>query len=633
MSGCSGKHEGHHLDPTNLQFSVFSSQDIKKLSVAKIMVPNTIDVLGRALPGGLYDPAMGPYDRDCDPCSTCFNLIANCPGHIGHIDLSMLVYNPVFMNTVYSILRITCLTCYRLQLPDHVQRILELQLRLVDAGYIIEAEELDILKSENGSADNGVKVKREDGEPLHPKIAEYFELLQRSPRNLYNVENNKNIESRRLCIIQSTMKAAVKKVCIHCKKTLKRVKYSYKTLMIAMPKAEMVELYKNQDDNEMDDGEKKNEDIMTALAKEKPSNKAVLADECREYFRELYANYPHFMKLLFPIFETVTATVSCPSDIFFTNVIPVTPPIVRPASKLNNRITEHPQTITYKKILLANASLKAIMDLSNLNDPKREVNESTSILLKSLEGDGKYQKLYSSWRELQSYVDEILDINLSKQNSVGVGIKQILEKKEGIIRMNMMGKRVNYAARTVITPDPNVGVDEIGVPEVFAKKLTYPVPVTNWNITELRKLVKNGPDCHPGANFIEDSKGFKTVIPVDEVKRESMAKLLFAPSADRGIQIVHRHLINGDILLLNRQPTLHRPSIMAHKARILRGEKTFRLHYSNCKSYNADFDGDEMNAHCPQNELGRSEGYNLGKLNIIMGFYILILNSYSLSFQ
>lgn len=619
MSGCTGKHEGHHWDPNTLQFSVFSSQEIKKLSVAKVMIPNTIDVLGRALPGGLYDPAMGPYDRDCDPCSTCLNLIANCPGHIGHIDLSMLVYNPVFINTVYSILRITCLSCHRLQLPENIQCILELQLRLVDAGYIIEAEELDVLKSENTTSDS-VKIKREDGEPLHPKVAEYFELLQRCPKNMYNVENNKNIESRRICIIQSTLKAAVKKNCIHCKKTLKRVKYSYKTLMIAIPKAEMVELYKNKDDDGAE-GEDQQQDAlnstaMAVKAKEKSSNKAIMADECREYFRELYANCPHFLKLLFPIFSTVSSAVTCPCDIFFTNVIPVTPPIVRPANKLNNRITEHPQTLTYKKILLANAGLKAILDLSSLNEEARggtEVGKATATLLKSLEGEGKYEKLYSSWRELQSYVDEILDINLSRQSSVGVGIKQILEKKEGIIRMNMMGKRVNFAARTVITPDPNVGVDEIGVPEVFAKKLTYPVPVTNWNITELRTLVKNGPDCHPGANFIEDNKGYKTVIPGDEVKRESMAKLLFAPSADRGIQIVHRHLINGDILLLNRQPTLHRPSIMAHKARILRGEKTFRLHYSNCKSYNADFDGDEMNAHCPQNELGRSEGYNLGE--------------------
>lgn len=90
-----------------------------------------------------------------------------------------------------------------------------------------------------------------------------------------------------------------------------------------------------------------------------------------------------------------------------------------------------------------------------------------------------------------------------------------------------------------------------------------------------------------------------------------MAKLLFN-YPEKGVKIVHRHVLNGDILLLNRQPTLHRPSIMAHRARILKEEKTFRLHYSNCKAYNADFDGDEMNAHLPQNEVARSEAYNLG---------------------
>lgn len=91
-----------------------------------------------------------------------------------------------------------------------------------------------------------------------------------------------------------------------------------------------------------------------------------------------------------------------------------------------------------------------------------------------------------------------------------------------------------------------------------------------------------------------------------------MAKTLLVSN---GPKIVHRHLLNGDILLLNRQPSLHRPSIMAHKVKVMKQEKTLRLHYSNCKSYNADFDGDEMNCHCPQNELARSEAYNLGMGN------------------
>lgn len=113
------------------------------------------------------------------------------------------------------------------------------------------------------------------------------------------------------------------------------------------------------------------------------------------------------------------------------------------------------------------------------------------------------------------------------------------------------------------------------------------------------------------ANFIEDEVGRTLIVPAnDQAKRESLAKTLMTPT-EKGIKTVHRHLLNGDVMLLNRQPTLHKNSIMAHKVRILKGEKTFRMHYSNCKSYNADFDGDEMNAHAPQNDLARSEAYNL----------------------
>lgn len=89
-------------------------------------------------------------------------------------------------------------------------------------------------------------------------------------------------------------------------------------------------------------------------------------------------------------------------------------------------------------------------------------------------------------------------MNMSRDASSSAGLKQVLEKKEGLIRKHMMGKRVNYAARTVITPDPNINVEEVGIPDIFAKKLSYPVPVTPWNVAELRKMVMNGPNVHPG---------------------------------------------------------------------------------------------------------------------------------------
>ena len=139
---------------------------------------------------------------------------------------------------------------------------------------------------------------------------------------------------------------------------------------------------------------------------------------------------------------------------------------------------------------------------------------------------------------------------------------------------------------------------------------SYPTPVTPWNVRALREMIINGPLKHPGAIMVVDEMG--KAIQLDEKdhsQRSMIANTLLTPTYrnkknDRP-KIVYRHLQNGDAMLLNRQPTLHKPSIMAHKARVLKGEKVMRLHYSNCNSYNADFDGDEMNAHFPQSEAAR----------------------------
>lgn len=244
-------------------------------------------------------------------------------------------------------------------------------------------------------------------------------------------------------------------------------------------------------------------------------------------------------------------------------------------------------------------------------------------VFEQIRGTSAVEKLHNAWQALQSNVDHLMDREMGKtaDSANCQGLRQVIEKKEGVIRMHMMGKRVNFAARSVITPDPNLNIDEIGIPEAFALKLTYPVPVTPWNVTELRRLIMNGPEVHPGAVMIEGEDGFiKRLQAGYYTQREAIAKRLLTSSdktnkSFNGIKIVHRHLQNGDMLLLNRQPTLHKPSIMAHKARILKGEKTLRLHYANCKAYNADFDGDEMNAHFPQNELARSEGYFIANVS------------------
>lgn len=171
--------------------------------------------------------------------------------------------------------------------------------------------------------------------------------------------------------------------------------------------------------------------------------------------------------------------------------------------------------------------------------------------------------------------------------------------------MKMMGKRVNFAGRSVISPDPYISTDQIGVPEFIARTLTFPESVRN--IDKLQQCVINGALKHPGANFIEYPNGEKKALEHMTIEeRKAEAALLGS-----GGKTVYRHLESGDPLLVNRQPTLHKPSIMAHIARVLPKEQTIRMHYSNCKSYNADFDGDEMNIHLPQNYTAVAEAYEL----------------------
>ncbi len=178
-------------------------------------------------------------------------------------------------------------------------------------------------------------------------------------------------------------------------------------------------------------------------------------------------------------------------------------------------------------------------------------------------------------------------------------ISQRLKGKEGRFRSNLSGKRVDFSARTVISPDPNLDINEVGVPQDIAMRLSMPEKVTVWNIEEMRQLIINGPEKFPGALYVVRPDG-KRVRLEFVVEREKVAEAL-----ETGF-IVERHLGDGDIAIFNRQPSLHRMSIMAHYVRVL-PHKTFRLHLCVCPPYNADFDGDEMNLHVPQGEEAQTE--------------------------
>ncbi|MBI4452185.1 DNA-directed RNA polymerase subunit A' [Candidatus Woesearchaeota archaeon] len=209
------------------------------------------------------------------------------------------------------------------------------------------------------------------------------------------------------------------------------------------------------------------------------------------------------------------------------------------------------------------------------------------------------------WDLLQYHVTTFFDNNIAQlppaRHRSGQPLKTLTERiksKEGRIRHNLAGKRTNFSARTVISPDPMLELFEVGVPFVIANKLTVPERVNEWNAQYLKKFVENGPEKYPGANYIIRPDGKKKKI-TDETKEASIEEL--QPG-----YIVERHLMDGDIAIFNRQPSLHRMSMMCHRIKVLPG-KTLRLNPAVCTPYNADFDGDEMNLHIPQTEEARAE--------------------------
>ena len=207
-------------------------------------------------------------------------------------------------------------------------------------------------------------------------------------------------------------------------------------------------------------------------------------------------------------------------------------------------------------------------------------------------------KVLDDWHTvLQYYCATMIDNRIPGVASVaqrsGRALKSVKDRlvgKGGRVRGNLMGKRVDFSARSVITPDPNIKIEELGVPLKIAENITVPVVANSRNKLFLTKLMLNGPDKYPGAKILEKKTG------------ESIS-LRYTDRDNIELQdgdILHRHLMDGDAVLFNRQPTLHRMSMMCHIVKVLKEGATFRLNVAVTKPYNADFDGDEMNLHGPQ---------------------------------
>lgn len=364
-----------------------------------------------------------------------------------------------------------------------------------------------------------------------------------------------------------------------------------------------------EDDNEPDsiyDGEIQN---IPVPKPGKGSSRYILSTEVRNIMRGVFRRENDICKVLFKMRPDSTDPIS--ADMFFLHYLVVPPTRFRLPSQLGDEIHTNPQNDLLAKVLTTTLRIRDLNDqIAHLRDTKQGGEERKLA----------FNQLMNSFVTIQDDVNAFLDTTKT-QSTAGrtplPGVKQALEKKEGLFRKNMMGKRVNYAARSVISPDPMIETNEIGIPPVFAIKLTYPEPVTDYNFQELRNAVINGPLVWPGATQVQNEDG--SIVSLHNMtveQRTAIANQLQTPSTARAVsgvvnKKVYRHIRNQDVVLMNRQPTLHKASMMGHKVRVLPREKTLRLHYANTGAYNADFDGDEMNMHFPQNETARAEAFLL----------------------
>ena len=579
------------------------------------------------------------------------------------------------MAQAVQLLRAKCVYCGHLKMaPAEVNRFI-CKLRLLEYGLIEEAEELDTIqlrgkKSKLGGGGDADVVMRSDSDSEEDDVDKLMEkrdsfvkrkIRQQKTNLISEKEKIEFVSDVRRAVLKDFMASSLRpKTCGTCKgisagwrkdkfnkifrkplnktdkaKMIQAGKKEANPLLKAMKdKISMEQRRENRNideaiglDSDESISEEEGEDITmmdlgtersngsSSKLRSKPENSAeqeadqyVNPQEVRAALMELFEKEKQIMALIYGS-RSGRKVSDVSVDMFFMRHVLVPPNKYRPEARTGDgEIAEAPENSQYKDIL-------------NTCERLNQIRNEMMGVTKSAYRERDLRDLQVAWVALQDSVNSLVDSDRNPATGAAAkrkidGIKQRLEKKEGLFRMNMMGKRVNFAARSVISPDPNLETNEVGVPPVFARKLTYPEPVTNHNFYELKEAVLNGIEKWPGAAAIENESG--QVINLRNKnfeERQALANQLLAPSSTTVSgarnKKVHRHLANGDIVIMNRQPTLHKPSMMAHRARVLTGEKTIRMHYANCNSYNADFDGDEMNMHFPQNEVARSEALSI----------------------
>jgi DNA-directed RNA polymerase subunit A' len=498
-----------------LRFSLFSPEMIRKMSAAKIVVPDTYDDDGYPIDGGLVDTRLGVVDPGLR-CKTCGGTVKECPGHFGHIDLVRPIMHVEFAKHLFYVLKSTCPACHK-----------------VLAKKLATKEFTELEKV--------VETIAEDEKPeAAASASEVPSILEAVPAKLKSTEAAQDVEA----VAKKKKKEKGMRKCNHCGADVPEIKLLKPTTIF------------------------KDKDMM--LPTDIRDWLAGIADgDLRELGFDPVFSRPEWM--------VITA-------------LPVPPVNVRPSITLETgERSEDDLTHKLVDVIRINQKLDA-----NINAG------APQLIIEDL------------WELLQYHVTTYFDNETANippaRHRSGRPLKtlaQRLKGKEGRFRYNLSGKRVNFSARTVVSPDPRLDLDQVGVPLLIAEELTIPLHVTEWNLEYCKQLVMA--EAYPRALYIirNDLRRIK-VGDTPEMRKEQADNMKVGST-------IERHIMDGDIALFNRQPSLHRISMMAHIIKVLPG-KTFRLNPVSVSPYNADFDGDEMNLHIMQTEEAQAEARHLAKV-------------------
>jgi DNA-directed RNA polymerase II subunit RPB1 len=460
-----------------IQFSVLSSEEIKKSSVVEVKSKETYSNNKPAI-DGLFDPRMGVLEYGL-LCPTDFYDYKDCPGYHGHIDLELAVHHIQYLQDTLKICKCICIKCGKLLI-------------------------------------NKEKYKQ-----------------------AYNLEKNKRWDFVYEVIDKLNIKRCGSETTDGCGslQPSKVKKEGLADIYFEFTKSEQIS----------EENKKKSKKVMV---------NRVTPEDFLVMFKRISDEDIDFMGF---------SSIWSRPESFICQTLIVPPPAIRPSVKQDaQQRSEDDLTHILMQIIKQNTKIKNLIKQNNMAIEKIEY-----------------------WRNiLQLFVATMVDNNISGVDSLAQrsgrpykSIKDRLNGKTGRMRANVQAKRVDFSARSVITADPNISVKQLGVPIRIAKNITKPVVVNEKNYNFLKMLLINGPDVYPGA---------KTV--VRGVNTFSL-KYMNRQNFDLKIgDIVNRHMMDDDYVLFNRQPTLHRMSMMGHQAKILLKGDTFRMNLAVTKSYNADFD-------------------------------------------